>query len=145
MMRSHPRTLIVKSVADPFTNRLIATAISVQLSMHFQWDFRLVVDSVPGVEDGSGVLGGYLFISAVWGKQHQNLLLHHLNRHLWLCLVSPDCLAVRLIALGVVNVASPSEISSCIGAPKQLRIQQPVIVSSWCVESALATFAERAI
>ena len=33
-------------------------------------------------------------ISAVWDKQHLNLLFHHLNRHLWLFLVSPDCLAV---------------------------------------------------
>ena len=36
---------------------------------------------------------------------------------------------------------------SCIGAPKHLRVQQPVIipVSSLCVESALAAFAGRAI
>ena len=36
---------------------------------------------------------------------------------------------------------------SCIGAPKHLRVQQPVIVpvSSLCVESALAAFAGRVI
>ena len=57
MMRSHPSTLIVRSVGVLFADRQIATAISVRQSVHFQWDFRLVVDSVPGVEDGSGVLG----------------------------------------------------------------------------------------
>ena len=69
------------------------------------------------------------------GRTH---LFRHLNWYLWLYLVSPDCLAVRLIAPGVVGVVSPSKVSSCIGAPKQLHVQQPAIVpvSSLCVESA---------
>ena len=55
-------------------------------------------------------------------------------------MVSPDLIAVRLIALGVVCVVSPGEVSSCFGVPKQLRVQQPAIVPvfSLCVESAFA-------
>ena len=57
MMKSHPRTLPVMYGVVPFVDRLIATAISAQQSMIFQWDFRLVVCNVPGVGDGSRVLG----------------------------------------------------------------------------------------
>ena len=55
-------------------------------------------------------------------------------------LVSPDLIAVRLIALGVVGVVSPIDVPSCIGVPKQLRVQQPAIVPvfSLYVESAFA-------
>ena len=79
-------------------------------------------------------------MGAVWDKQHRNHLFLRLNRNLWLCIVSPDLIAVRLIALGVVGVVSPSDVSSCIGVPQQLRRQQPAIVpvSSLCVESAFA-------
>ena len=51
-------------------------------------------------------------MGAVWGRQHRNHLFLCLNRHLWLCIVSPDLIAVQFIALGVVGVVSPSDDSS---------------------------------
>ena len=58
MIRSHPRTLIVRSVGIHFADRVIATAIRIRHSVHFQEDFMLVVDIIPGVRGSSGVLGG---------------------------------------------------------------------------------------
>ena len=88
-------------VAVRFVDRLIATSTSVHQSIPFQWDFRLVVDSV------SGMLGDK-FRSEV-------------NRRLCLRLVWSDCLAVRLTAPGVVGVVSLTKAPSCISAPKLLK------------------------
>ena len=99
----------------------------------------MVVNSVPGVEDASGVLGIAVHKRNIGQAASDSSLS---TSELASAVVSrqsglSDCLA-HYSRCG--RFVCPSKVSSCIGAPKQLRVQQPVIVHvfSLSVEFALA-------
>ena len=66
---------------------------------------------------GGGGIAGH---KCGMGQAASDSSLSSSDRHLWLCLVSLDCLAVRLIAPGVVGVVSLSEISSTESASRPI-------------------------